>query len=186
MASICLGLNELIKRLVDLDSYTKIWQIIPYWTWQRGLSVYITPLYNIYNKLLCTGFYSTYCHMGLLPDIFEVKLTFEMLTVLGQQHSFSTHERIFLWKCQSFWDRICLNLRGTRTPNLRTHADCSKHLSYQGQAFDVPVMHWLLFHVLSHGPLTRYVKSRVAHAPERFPHHHGSAIPTCITTRAWR
>ena len=29
-------------------------------------------------------------------DIFEVKLTFEMLTVRGQQHSFSTHERVFL------------------------------------------------------------------------------------------
>ena len=32
--------------------------------------------------------------------IFEVKLTFEMLTVCGQQHSFSTHERVFWWKCQ--------------------------------------------------------------------------------------
>ena len=30
-------------------------------------------------------------------------LTFEMSTVLGQQHSFSTHEQMFLWKCQSFW-----------------------------------------------------------------------------------
>ena len=35
-------------------------------------------------------------------DIFEVKLTIEMLTVCGQQHSFSTHERVFLWKCKSF------------------------------------------------------------------------------------
>ena len=25
-----------------------------------------------------------------------------MLTLRGQQHSFSTHERVFLWKCQSF------------------------------------------------------------------------------------
>ena len=33
-----------------------------------------------------------------------------------QQHSFSTHERMLLWKCQSFWDRKCLDLRGTRTP----------------------------------------------------------------------
>ena len=41
-----------------------------------------------------------------------------MLTVHGQQHSFSTHEQMFLWKCQSFWDRKCLDLRGTRTPNL--------------------------------------------------------------------
>ena len=56
----------------------------------------------------------------------------------GQQHSFSTHERMFLWKCQSFWDRKCLDLRGIRTPNLRIHAECSNHLSYQGQTFAVP------------------------------------------------
>ena len=37
-------------------------------------------------------------------DIFEVKLTFEMLTMRGHQHSFSTHERLFLWKCQSFFE----------------------------------------------------------------------------------
>ena len=37
----------------------------------------------------------------------------------GQQHSFSTHQRIFLWKCRSFWDRKCLNLRGTWTPTFR-------------------------------------------------------------------
>ena len=30
-------------------------------------------------------------------DVFEVKLTFELLTVRGQQHSFSTHERMFLF-----------------------------------------------------------------------------------------
>ena len=61
-----------------------------------------------------------------------------MLTVRGQQHSFSTHERVFLRKCQSFWDRKCLDLRGTGTPNLRIHAECSNHLSYQGQTFAVP------------------------------------------------
>ena len=48
--------------------------------------------------------------------ILEVKLTFEMLTVRGQQHLFWTHERVFLWKCQSFWDRKCLNLRGNSNP----------------------------------------------------------------------
>ena len=36
----------------------------------------------------------------------EVKITFETLTVRGQQHSFSTHERVFLWKFQSFWDNV--------------------------------------------------------------------------------
>ena len=71
-------------------------------------------------------------------DIFEVKLTFVMLTVRGQQHSFSTHERLSLWKCQSFWDRKCFDLRGTRTPNFRIHAECSNLLSYQGQTFAVP------------------------------------------------
>ena len=43
--------------------------------------------------------------------IFKVKLTVHV-----QQHSFPTHGRMFLWKCQSFWDRKCLDLRGTRTP----------------------------------------------------------------------
>ena len=76
-------------------------------------------------------------------DNFEVKLTFDMLTVRGQQHSFSTHERMYLWKCQSFWDRKCLDMRGTRTPNLRIHVECSNHLSYQGQTFAVPCCTWL-------------------------------------------
>ena len=76
--------------------------------------------------------------------ISEVKLTFEMLTVRGQQHSFSTHERVFLWKCQSFRNRKCLDLRGTRIPNQRIHAECSNLLSHQGQTFAVPYFeHWL-------------------------------------------
>ena len=69
-------------------------------------------------------------------DIFEVNLTFDMLTVRRQQHSFLTHEWVFLWKCQSFWDRKYLDLRGTRTPNLRIHAECFNLLTYQGQTFD--------------------------------------------------
>ena len=40
-------------------------------------------------------------------DIFVVKLTFEIITVCGQQHPFSTPERMFLWKCRSFRDRKC-------------------------------------------------------------------------------
>ena len=35
-------------------------------------------------------------------DILEVMVTFEKLTVRWQQHSFPTHERMFLWNCQSF------------------------------------------------------------------------------------
>ena len=61
-----------------------------------------------------------------------------------QQHSFSKHDRMCLWKCQSFWDRKCLDLWGTRPPNLRIHAECPNHLSYQGQTFAVPYFeHWL-------------------------------------------
>ena len=66
-----------------------------------------------------------------------------MLTVHGQQHSFSTQERVFLGKCQSFWDRKCLDLRGTQTPNLRVNAECSNLLSYQGHTFAVPCC-WIL------------------------------------------
>ena len=35
-----------------------------------------------------------------------------------------------LVKVSKFWDRKCLDLRGTRTPNLRIHAQCSNLLSY--------------------------------------------------------
>ena len=70
---------------------------------------------------------------GISINIFKVKSTFEMLAVRGQQHSFSTHERMFLWTCQSNWDRKCLDLRGIWTPNLWIRAECSNHLSYQGQ-----------------------------------------------------
>ena len=46
----------------------------------------------------------------------------------GQQHSFSTHEWLFLGKC--------------RTPNLPINAECSNLLSYQGQTFAVPWLWW--------------------------------------------
>ena len=34
---------------------------------------------------------------------FEVKLTFEMVTV--RQHLFWIHDHIFLWNCRRFWDK---------------------------------------------------------------------------------
>ena len=36
---------------------------------------------------------------ALSNDLFEIKLTFEMLTVRRQQHLFPTHELMILWKC---------------------------------------------------------------------------------------
>ena len=71
---------------------------------------------HLLSYVLNTGF-------GII-DIFEVKLPFEMSTVCGQQHSFSTHERVFLWKSQSFWDRKCLDLRGTRPPTFGSNLTC--------------------------------------------------------------
>ena len=78
------------------------------------VSKYIWRVSNIFEEYL---------------NIFEVKLTFEMLAAHGQQHTFSTHERIFLWKCQSFWDRKCLDLKGTSTPSLQIHVECSNYLN---------------------------------------------------------
>ena len=40
--------------------------------------------------------------IGVHWIFWTVRLTFEMLTVCGKQHSFSTHERMFLWECQCF------------------------------------------------------------------------------------
>ena len=51
-------------------------------------------------------------------DIFEVKLTFEMLTVRATAFIFDTQTGILV-KFQRFCDRKCLNLRGTQTPNPR-------------------------------------------------------------------
>ena len=44
---------------------------------------------------------------------------------------------------------------------------------------------WPLDYTLLHGPLARYVKLRVAHAPG-FPRHRRLAIQTCITARVSR
>ena len=57
------------------------------------------------------------------------------VNIWGQQHSFSTHEQMFLWKC--------LDLKETRTPNLRIHDEYSNHLSYQGRTFAAPCF-WIL------------------------------------------
>ena len=66
-----------------------------------------------------------------------------MLTLCGEQHSFSTHGRMFFWKCQCFWGRKP-RPEGDSNPNLRIHVDCSNHLRYQGQTFAVPYFwHWL-------------------------------------------
>ena len=83
------------------------WQIATFdgwFMWPHRL--YFVGIYTVkhYRPFLTTvGYYVHFC---------EVKLTFEMLTMRGQQHSFSTHGRVFFWKCQSFRDRKCIDLSG--------------------------------------------------------------------------
>ena len=90
----------------------------------------------IYIYLISTYLY-IYIYIWSKVNIWNVNCT-------RQQHSFSTHERVFFWKCQSFWDRKCLDLRGDRTSNLRIHAECSNLLCYHGQTFAVHVCeYWL-------------------------------------------
>ena len=52
-----------------------------------------------------------------------VKLTFEML-IVHRQHSFSTHEPMFLRKGWSFQDKKCLGPGVTWTPDLWIHVEC--------------------------------------------------------------
>ena len=79
---------------------------------------------------------STSQHWHLIAAFRVAKAIFKVkLTVHVQQHSFLTHGWMFLWKCQSFWDRKCLDLRGTRTPNLRIHTECFNHLSFCSPMF---------------------------------------------------
>ena len=46
---------------------------------------------------------------------------------------FNTQTDVLMKVSKVFWDRKCLDLRETGTPNLPIHAECSNHLSYQGQ-----------------------------------------------------
>ena len=68
-------------------------------------------------------------------------LTFDRLTVYGHEHPFWSHEPMFLWKCRSFCDKKYLDLNGTRTPNLRIHAECSNHLRYQWRSAYAYIAH---------------------------------------------
>ena len=125
-----------VSRHTKENNMWKEWPEI----WHAGLSWPPSEL---------TWFWPLLVHIGATGpqnwwnENFEVMLTFEMLTVRRQQHSFLTHEWGFLGRCQSFWDRKYLDLRGTRTPNLRIHAECSNLLSYEGQTFAVPCF-WTL------------------------------------------
>ena len=53
---------------------------------------------------------------------------------------FDSRRDVLVKALMFFWDRKCLDLRVARTPNPRIHAQCSNHLSYQGQTFAVSIV----------------------------------------------
>ena len=73
-----------------------------------------------------------------------VKVTFKIPNMSGQQHSFTTHGRLFLRKCQSFWNRKCLDPVVTWTSNLRIQAECSTIWATEGRHLVSHVLeYWL-------------------------------------------
>ena len=69
------------------------------------------------------------------------------------------------------------------------------HMSTYGLASPSPIDHMKTSLSFKHGPLARYVKLQVAHAPgmsgtfspaDDFKGNRYLAIPACITARAWR
>ena len=92
------------------------------------------------------------CSGGI--DIFEVKLTFGILTMCRQRNSFSTHEQMFFWKRQRFLGQKMSLPKGTRIPKLRILAELSNHLSYQLLIHaEINVIPYLLKGPRSHSPI---------------------------------
>ena len=112
------------------------------WPWSNNVCLCVSV------RLCLSVIGSTNWYMGRKTNIGIIFLSGNL--DFGLEKSWKNHGTFF-WdfcgnpgKCQSFWDRKCLGLRGTRTPNLRIHAECSNLLSYQGQTFAVPCFeHWL-------------------------------------------
>ena len=63
-------------------------------------------------------FWALHEKLSLLVTLTLRMLTLEMLTVCGQQHSYSTH-RMFLWKCRRFRESRCLDWGVGLEPLLR-------------------------------------------------------------------
>ena len=65
---------------------------------KRRLSKQLHPK-HVFIWMNCLQFLSVFLKYGFLS-----KVTISMFTVYRQKHSFSTHGRVFLWRCQRFWD----------------------------------------------------------------------------------
>ena len=63
------------------------------------MSIWRSLLYGIQLYWICITFINLPKHSLTYPKIFKINLTYEMLTVRRQQHSFSTHKLMFL--CES-------------------------------------------------------------------------------------
>ena len=77
-----------------------------------------------------------YGKRGIIYTVHEIN----NMTWNNGMHSLTEAVVCLCWcsEIHRFWDRKCLDLRGTRTPNLRINVECSNLLSYQGQIFAVP------------------------------------------------
>ena len=102
---------------------TRLVHFIHYHIFSRAneyVVLYIPPLINNVCILLYTPFnlkaknitFINFC----FEYIFAVKLTIELFNLRGQQHSFPTCERVFLWKCSIFRDTNIFNWGGRKTP----------------------------------------------------------------------
>ena len=100
--------KDVVDATSGFDRQKSLGDFGPYDIWPAKLSPACMPSTSHDSFILCFPM----AIKKLIKFIFEVKLTFQMLTVCWQQHSFSTHERMFLGRCRSFLDRKCLDLRG--------------------------------------------------------------------------
>ena len=82
---------------------------------RRGLKVKRFVHIYIYAQLITYTCTSVYVYIAIYMF---VKFTFEMSVLSGRQHSFSSHDLMFLTKRRRFWDKKCLNPGRIWTPNL--------------------------------------------------------------------
>ena len=88
-------------------------------------------------QMMCCFFVCVFCFV-----FFQVKLAFEMLTARATAFIFDTRTDVLVKVSKVLRQKLSRPERDSN-PNLRIHAECSNHLSYQGQTFAVPCF-WTL------------------------------------------
>ena len=116
------------------------------WCWSRNLlTLQLSQLWTAKRvfRYICADIGK------IIIDIFLAKLTFKISTACMPTTVFIGSRRDVLEKVSKFLRQKCLDPGGTRTPNLRIHAECSNHLSYRGQTFAIPCFGTLALVLLS-------------------------------------